>query len=473
LEIHIFVQQTKSYLSWTKALICTVLSVDSPTGNPSSGHPAGQNPREDATMTALTTFYLSQLLGLKVFSENNRFLGIIRDLLILNEPENPFLKEPFRPRIMAVETGTKAEPVYYDFRFFEVVRDNREYRVICNKQQRLDEDSIESYLPLCESIIDQQIVDLNGRKLVRVYDIRLVSLKGGTFVVAVDVGMEGRLRRLGIAKAAKSIYSLFGRQLPSKFILWDDVDTLDASNFNLRLDKPLTKLQTLHPSDLADIIEELGRNSRKTLFSNLDEEHAADVLEEMEPKTQVDLIESLPVEKAADVLEKMPADEAADILEQLNDDRAEMLLREMDAETSEEVRELLEYSDRLVGSIMNTDFISFHENETAAQALQVIRETKPEAQTLYSLFLVSYNGKLIGTLSLRDLIVADPKIMLGDIMKKNPVSVKDTDKLSSLAEIVSKYNLLALPVINDKEMLEGMVVVDDILFDLLNEKKTI
>jgi len=197
------------------------------------------------------------------------------------------------------------------------------------------------------------------------------------------------------------------------------------------------------------------------------------VLEEMEPKTQVDLIESLPVEKAADVLEKMPADEAADILDLLNDDKAEMLLREMDAESSEEVRELLEYSDRLVGSIMNTDFMSFHENETVEQALQVIRETKPEAQTLYSLFVVSYNGKLIATMSLRDLIISDQKVMLGDIMKKNPVSVKDTDKLSSLAEIVSKYNLLALPVINDNEMLEGMVVVDDILFDLLNEKKTL
>lgn len=438
-----------------------------------TGHPAGKKLTEDATMTAITTFYLSQLLGVKAFSEKKEFLGIIRDLLILNEPENPFLKEPFRPRIMAVETGTKNDPVYYDFRFFEVLRHKNEYQVVCSKLQRLDEDSVESYLPLRESIIDQQIVDLNGRKLVRVNDIRLVSLKGGTFVVAVDVGIEGKLRRLRISKIAKSVYSLFGRQLPSKFILWDDVDTLDASNFNLRLEKPLTKLQTLHPSDLADIIEELGRNSRKTLFSNLDEEHAADVLEEMEPKTQVDLIESLPVEKAADVLEKMPADEAADILDLLNDDKAEMLLREMDAESSEEVRELLEYSDRLVGSIMNTDFMSFHENETVAQALQVIRETKPDAQTLYSLFVVSYNGKLTATLSLRDLIVSDPRVMLGDIMKKNPVSVKDTDKLSSLAEIVSKYNLLALPVINHKEMLEGMVVVDDILFDLLNEKKTV
>ncbi|HPT02944.1 MAG TPA: CBS domain-containing protein [Bacteroidales bacterium] len=424
-------------------------------------------------MTALTTFYLSQLLGLHVSSIKNEDLGCIRDLLILNEPENPFLKEPFRPRIVAIKSGSKAEPVYYDFRYFEVFRNKNHFKVVCQKLQRLDEESVESYLPLRESIIDQQIVDLNGRKLVRVNDIRLVSIKGGTFVVAVDVGTEGKLRRLKLEKAAKWACSLFGKQLPSKFILWDDVDTLDASNFNLRLEKPLTKLQTLHPSDLADIIEELGRNSRKNLFSNLDEEHAADVLEEMESKTQIDLIESLPVEKAADVLEKMPADEAADILDLLNDDKAEMLLREMDAESSEEVRELLEYSDRLVGSIMNTDFISFHENETVRQALQIIHESKPEEQTIYALFVVSYNGKLVATISLRDLVVSEPDVMLSDIMKKNPVAVKDTDKLSSLAEIVSKYNLLAMPVVNNNDMLEGMVVIDDILFDLLNEKKTL
>ena len=140
-------------------------------------------------MTALTTFYLSQILGVKAFTEKKEYLGIIRDLLILNEPENPFLKEPFRPRVMAVVTGTKTEPVYYDFRFFELLRENNRFQVICQKLQKLDEESVESYLPLRESILDKRIVDLSGRKLVRVNDIRLVSLKAGTFVVAVDVGI--------------------------------------------------------------------------------------------------------------------------------------------------------------------------------------------------------------------------------------------------------------------------------------------
>lgn len=186
----------------------------------------------------------------------------------------------------------------------------------------------------------------------------------------------------------------------------------------------------------------------------------------------IDLIESLPVSKAADVLEKMPADEAADIIDLLENDKAELLLNEMDSETSSEVRELLGYSNQSVGSIMSTEFISFHENETVEQALATIRETKPEEPLLYNLFVVTHSGKLMATVSLRNLVVSDPTVILKDIMRKNPVSVEDNDKLESLAEIVSKYNLLAVPVVNQHHVLEGMVVIDDIVDDLLGARKT-
>ena len=192
----------------------------------------------------------------------------------------------------------------------------------------------------------------------------------------------------------------------------------------------------------------------------------------MDPKLQVDVIESLSLAKAADLLEKMPADEAADIIDLLENDKAESLLNEMDAETSTEVRELLEYSSQLVGSIMNTDFISFHENETVGQALATIRETQPEEPLLYNLFVVTHNGKLKATVSLRNLVISEPAVVLKDIMRTNPVSVQDNDKLDSLAEIVSKYNLLAVPVVNKNEVLEGMVVIDDIVDDLLGARKT-
>jgi CBS domain-containing protein len=423
-------------------------------------------------MTAITTFYLSHLIGSNVLTREQESLGRILDLLIVSEPDSPIPGETFRPSIAALKTGSKTSPVYYDFRFAEVLRDNGKYSVSCLKEKQLTSVQVEHFLPLKENILDKQIVDLNGRKLVRVNDIRIATVASGTFVVAVDVGMEGLLRRLGVVRSIRSFLSVFGLQIPAKFILWDDVDTLDASNFNIRLGKSHAKLQTLHPSDLADIIEELGRSSRTALFSNLDEEQAADVLEEMEPKSQVDLIESLSLAKAADVLEKMPADEAADILDLLEDDRAEMLLQEMDTESSEEVRELLEYSGRSVGSIMSTEFMSFHENETIEQVLSSIRETKPDEAVLYNLFVVAHNGQLMATVSLRDLVISEPGTILKNIMRSNPVYVCDNDKLDSLAEIVSKYNLLAVPVVNINNTLEGMVVIDDIVDDLLGDRKT-
>ncbi len=421
-------------------------------------------------MTALTTFYLSQILGMKILSRDAEIIGKVLDLLVYSDQSSS--DDPARPNVVAVKTGSKSHPVYYSFSHFEITRQKNKIVLLCSKKQHIEEDELGRFLPLKERILDQQIVDLNGRKLVRVNDVRMVSINSGTYVVAVDVGAEGLLRRLGMAETAKSIGSLIRMPVPSKFILWDDVDTLDTSNLNIRLGKPLTKLQMLHPSDLADIIEELGRNNRTDVFSSLDEEQAADVLEEMDPKLQVDLIESLPVSKAADVLEKMPADEAADIIDLLENDKAELLLNEMDSETSSEVRELLEYSNRSVGSIMSTEFMSFHENETVEQALATIREAQPEEPLLYNLFVVTHSGKLLATVSLRNLVVSDPAVILRDIMRKNPVSVEDNDKLDSLAEIVSKYNLLAVPVVNQYQVLEGMVVIDDIVDDLLGARKT-
>jgi len=421
-------------------------------------------------MTALTTFYLSQILGMKILSRDNEVIGKVLDLLVFTE--QLLTDEPTRPNVVAVKTGSRLHPVYYNFSYFEINRHNDKIVVLCNKKQHIEDEELAKYLPLKERILDQQIVDLNGRKLVRVNDVRLASIPSGTYIVAADIGAEGLLRRLGVAETFKSIASVVRLPIPSKFILWDDVDTLDTSNLNIKLGKPLTKLQMLHPSDLADIIEEMGRSERTNVFNSLDEEQAADVLEEMDPKLQVDVIESLSLAKAADLLEKMPADEAADLIDLLESDKAELLLNEMETEASGEVRELLEYSNRSVGSIMSTDFISFHENETVGQALETIRETKPEEPMLYNLFVVTHSGKLLATVSLRNLVVSEPAVILKDIMRKNPVSVEDNDKLDSLAEIISKYNLLAVPVVNQYQVLEGMVVIDDIVDDLLGARKT-
>jgi Mg/Co/Ni transporter MgtE len=205
----------------------------------------------------------------------------------------------------------------------------------------------------------------------------------------------------------------------------------------------------------------------------MDEEKAADVLEELEPEIQKSMVENLPVGKAADLLEKMPADEAADILDELREEKAEELLEEMEKEASEDIRELMEYSEDTVGSIMSTDYIAFNENETVEQTIKELRRRKPESDTIYYLYITNSSGKLVATVSLRDIIVADPEITLNQIMNQNVICVLDEDKVHSLNEMIAKYNLLAVPVVNSEKEMLGVVIINDIIHSLIKARRRI
>jgi magnesium transporter len=421
-------------------------------------------------MTSLTTFYLSGIIGKVAFGADGDDIGIIKDLMISAVPTGQ--NDPNQQLVTGVRLKIGKETRFYSFSSFRVVKAREALSVSCSELKELGSEEVENGLLLGENILDKQIVDLNGRKLVRVNDVRLATLPAGTFAIAVDIGIDGLLRRVGISMPIKRILSLFKINIPTKYILWDDVQAIDFSNLNIKLSKSYAKLHTLHPSDLADIIEDLGKKSSTSLFSSLDEEKAADVLEELETHAQIHIVESLPLNKMADVLEKMPADEVADILDELEDDKAELLLKEMEAESSQEVRELLEYDDDLVGSLMTTDYLSFTGKKTVEEVLNELRLKKPESAELYTLFVTEPNDKLIGTFNLRDLVVADPKLRVEEIMKSDPVSLFDNQKTTAIAEIVSKYNLLAVPVIDQEELLQGMVVVDDVVEDLISERRT-
>ena len=421
-------------------------------------------------MTSLTTFYLSRLLGCNIFDTRDNVLGRIRDVYIRihtslddNQSSNPQVIG------FAVHMNGKNKDAVLDS--LQIVKFGIHYKVQCQSMTLVSHDMFSDAVLLKESILDQQIVDINGRKLVRVNDIRMVTISAGTFVVAVDVGTEGLLRRLGVNMFFKRLLQPFGGNIPSKFILWDDVETIDPNTFNIQLSQTRSKLNTIHPSDLADIIEDMSKNYQTPIFSSLDEEHAADVLEELKVKEQVHIIESLPLEKAADVLEKMPANEAADLMDHLEEDKTEQLLLEMEPEASEEVRDLLEYPDGTIGSLMTSDILTFSAEQTIADVMEYIKTEKPEMESLYSLFVVDADNVLEGIISMRDLLVTDPQTRLDKVMNTNLNSVNDYDRLDAISGIVSKYNLLAVPVTNDHDELEGMVVIDDIFDEVLGKKR--
>jgi magnesium transporter len=421
-------------------------------------------------MTAFTTFYLSRLIGKEAFDTDGEVIGVIKDLLISPFQDNQ--DDSTRQLVLGVKLRIGKVTKFYSFSSFRVVKAREELNVTCTDLVKMNDEDVNNGLLLVENILDKQIVDLNGRKLVRVNDVRLVTVANRTFAIAVDIGIEGLLRRIGISQPIKRLLSLFNISIPAKFILWDDVQAIDHSNFNIRLSKSYAKLHTLHPSDIADILEDMGKKSSMSVFSSLDEEKAADVLEELETHAQIHIVENLPVNKAADVLEKMPADEVADILDELEEDKAEMLLKEMDTESSQEVRELLEYEDDRVGSIMTTDYLSFSATMTVAEVLVELRAKKPEAAELYNMFVTEADNELIGMFNLRDLVVSEPDVSVSHIMKSKPVYLFDEQKVGAIAEIVSKYNLLAVPVVDHNFQLQGMVVIDDIVEDLIRERRT-
>lgn len=422
-------------------------------------------------MTTHKTFYLSKFIGTKVYNADDAMIGRVSDLLVYMYPSGDGTSAS-RAKVVGLEIKTSGEKEVFAIHGFTITKDRSGSLVVCREKRKLQAEIEKESLSLIDNILDKQIVDINGKKLVRVNDVRMVTVSDGLYAIAVDVGMDGLLRRIGIDSVVRIILSIFRVKTPSHFILWEDVEAIDASNLNIKLSMQSSKLNTLHPSDLADIIEELDKGSRTAMFESMDEERAADVLEELEEYAQVHIIESLTVAKAADLLEKMPADEAADVLEALEIKKAESLLVEMDSESSKEVRELMEYEYNSVGSIMSTDFFSFHKHIKVSQVLEDIRTYKPEEASLYSLFVTNPSNELIGSFTLRDIILADPNTNIESIMKTDIVSLCDEDKMGSVAELVSKYNLLAVPVVDQRRKLQGMVVVDDIVEDLTNHKRT-
>lgn len=409
-------------------------------------------------MYLVSTFYLSRIIGSKIYSDSDHAIGKIEDLAVTRDSEHPKVVSVLLKDGRMLDSST-----------IDIVKDGGQYVFFC-KNMIEPTDTVDNILLLSRDVQDRQIVDTDGRKVVRVNDLRLAITSGGTFLVAVDVGLEGLLRRLGVAKPLKNVLKIFKQSIPSKLILWDDVETIDAGRPGIKLSKQQSKLNTLHPSDVADIIEELDRTTQNSVFASFDKERAADILEEMEPEARANIIDCMPETKAADLLEEMPSDEVADILDLLRSDKTEKILQKMERETSDEVRELMEYDEDTVGSVMSTDFLSFTEDYSVGDVFAQLRRLKPEADSVNYLYVVDRSEKLLATVSLRDLVVSEPGVKLKDIMNREFISVYDDDDIEELNEIVYKYNLLAVPVINKDDFLLGIVVVSDVVDNLIHDR---
>ena len=316
-------------------------------------------------------------------------------------------------------------------------------------------------------LLDKQIVDINGAKLVRVNDLELGDVKGKLCLVAADIGLRGLLRRIGVEKNGEKVLSLFKYKLQRKLISWTYVQTIEPKLTRLTLTVSRQKVSSLHPADLAEIISEVSQKERTAIFGSLDVDTAAEALHELEPGVQADIIDDMSKERASDILERMPPDEAADVLGDLPEAKAQELINLMEKEEAEDVQELMEHEDNTAGGLMTTEFLAFPPDMTVEEAIKELRLEAPNVETIYYLYIVDQNEHVNGVVSLKNLILASPQALLSDIML-TPVKTLPLDaEQKDVAEFVSKYNLLAAPVVDENGTLRGIVTVDDVVDFLL------
>jgi Mg2+ transporter MgtE len=257
------------------------------------------------------------------------------------------------------------------------------------------------------------------------------------------------------------------RDIPERYIDWEDVDPVERTIASVKLRVPHKGLAELHPADLATIIDQLSRSDRVGVIASLDDEAAADAIGEMEPETQVDILEDLEPGRAADILEEMDPDEAADLVADLSEESRDEILGLMEKDEADEVQELMTYDEETAGGIMTTEYVCVPATLTAAQTIDRLRELEPTAETIYYVYVTDAEDRLVGVLSLRDLIVAKPNTVISTFMYEEPVAVHTGASQEEVTDVVARYNLLAVPVVDGEGRLEGIVTVDDAIDTLL------
>ncbi len=324
----------------------------------------------------------------------------------------------------------------------------------------------ETDILICRDILDKQIVDIDGAKLVRVNDVKLGDVNGRMCLIAADIGFRGILRRLGAEARGEQVLSFFRYRLPTTLIGWHYLQPVEPKLTKLILTVSRQKVAQMHPADLAELISEVSQKDRTALFGSLDVETAAEALHELEPSVQADIIEDMSKEKASDILEQMPPDEAADVLGDLSEKKAEELINLMEKEEAQDVKELLEHEEDTAGGLMTTEFLSLPPEVSVDDAIRELRLAAPDVETVYYLYVLDDQERLQGVVTLKDLILARPEAMISDIMHTKVKTLPLETEQKDVAEFISKYNLLAAPVVDENSVLRGIVTVDDVL-DLL------
>lgn len=408
---------------------------------------------------ATVLLYLSEVIGSRVTSPSGERLGTLRDLIVQVGTES-------FPRVkgLLVVVGGIPTPVYVPWGEVESIGPHGT-KLLTSRLDLRPFERRDGEVLLARDILDKQIVDVAGRRVVRVNDAQLALYGQILRLVAADVSTAGFLGRVlprGLVEG----------RLTRKLISWSQVEFFASAVPQVKLLIPHEKIARLHPADIAQLVEELAYPQASEVLASLEDDIAADTVEELEPSMSTAIISSLPPAEAADILEEMDPDDAADLLGGLPAEQAEGLLKEMQAEDAAQVQRLLTYPEDSAGGMMTTDFVTVPEYLTARQAIARLRQRRELPDEIYYLYVVDneINGRLVGVLSLRNLVTSPPDSHLKDLMVSDIIKAHAADPADEVARTVAHYNLLALPVVDEDEHLLGIVTVDDAIDVILPEE---
>jgi sporulation protein YlmC with PRC-barrel domain/CBS domain-containing protein len=399
--------------------------------------------------------YFSQLINQNVWDGFGNVVGKLEDVLI-------DATEKKMPPIVALSLKKNAAGI-------EFIPANQIASLWPSITLKVGKDRIKPFkpsgheLPLLDRVLDQQIVDTEGKRLVRVNDLQLALAREQFVLTGVDVSGTGLLRRLGLEKIGKAIGGVIKKAPGTVVIPWEFVASIEHDD-PLRLSVSQHKIVKMPPADIAAIVDELDRHTTTALLEGFANQDLADTLEESSPGLQMAILSNLSPERAADILEEMDPDEAADLLADLPNHTSESLLNLMEKDEALEVRNLLAYPEDTAGGIMTTEFAHVPSNLTVQEAIDFLRQSEDahEDEIMYYVYILDEANRLKGMVTLRDLVMADPQNSLRQWEEGDQITVEPLTPEKEVAYQIAKYNLLSIPVINpDSNEMLGIVTVDD------------
>jgi magnesium transporter len=400
---------------------------------------------------------LSELLGASVRDASGTVRGRVREVAIAPEDH------PTRVAYLIVRTSEGERVLPGD----DVKSAGPSVRAGSNVSDWEQYTPSDGVLLLKRDLLDQQIIDVHGRKVVRVNDVEIDSTPVNSHillnVLSVDVGARGAVRRLAKGAVPAFTLRLLLEKIPPRVIPWHFVDLLETDPARrVKLKIAYEGLSKLHPADIADIVENLAPAEREAVFETIDEEVAAEALEELDPKVQVSIVESLDSDRAADIVEEMDPDAAADLLGDLTEDRSGQILREMQPEERQEVTQLLEFGEHTAAGRMTTEFIAVPETSVVDDAIDALKSFEGGREALATIYLTGVGQKLTGAVPLVKIAVSSPAVQLSELSEPYVACARDTPQ-DEVADLFDKYNLLTLAVVDEHGRIAGIITADDVI----------